>query len=361
MKKIFAMLCAFFAQICGLMNEPAHKMVFDLQRFANTPNTNVTTDEGMEPEVDKGFYKTKLLRFAEPELLYQRFGKKVDIPQNSGGDSIEFRYMNPFPVVTQDLTEGVTPDGRKAVFTKMTESLHQIGDYVTLSDKLQMTALDPVVSEVTTAMGRQAGKSVDTLVRDVVHAGTNVLYAPNYAAGVYTENVARSTMDASATISVDLLLQAAAILEGQDAPYIDGEYIAIMHPYVACDLEKNKDWQDIQRYQHPEKIYKGEIGSIGNIRVIKNTRAKIRFEAGADDLSVFDTMVLGLDAYAVTALEGAGLQHIVKPLGSSGTADPLNQRSTVGWKAFRLAKRLIEQYMVRIETTCRTMPLAPAN
>ena len=328
----------------------------NLQRFANA-NTNVTTDTGLTAEM-KSFYKTQLLQFAEPELLFQRFGKKVPIPQNNG-KTIEFRYMNPLPVVTTDLTEGVTPDGNKFSFTPLTETLRQYGYWIGYSDVVKWTTVDPVIAEVTKAEGRQAGKTIDTRVRDVVSAGTNVLYAPNYAAGAYTENVARSTMNASALMTVDLLLQAAAILQGQDAPTIDGEYICIMHPYVACDLKKSKDWQDIQRYVHPEKIYQGEIGSVGNVRVIENTRAKIWAEAGANDLSVFATMVLGADAYAVTDLEGAGLEHIVKPLGAGD--DPLNQRGTIGWKAMNLAKRLIEQYMLRIETTSATMPKAAAN
>jgi N4-gp56 family major capsid protein len=328
----------------------------NLQRFANA-NTNVTTDTGLTAEM-KSFYKTQLLQFAEPELLFQRFGKKVPIPQNNG-KTIEFRYMNPLPVVTTDLTEGVTPDGNKFSFTPLTETLRQYGYWIGYSDVVKWTTVDPVIAEVTKAEGRQAGKTIDTRVRDVVSAGTNVLYAPNYAAGAYTENVARNTMNASALMTVDLLLQAAAILQGQDAPTIDGEYICIMHPYVACDLKKSKDWQDIQRYVHPEKIYQGEIGSVGNVRVIENTRAKIWAEAGANDLSVYATMVLGADAYAVTDLEGAGLEHIVKPLGAGD--DPLNQRGTIGWKAMNLAKRLIEQYMLRIETTSATMPKAAAN
>ena len=337
----------------------ADEIKLRLQLFA--ANTNVTTDTGMATEgIDKEFYKTKLLKFAEPELVFSRFGKKINIPQGTG-NTIEFRYMDPLPVITQDLTEGVTPNGRKAVFRKITEELHQIGDWISVSDKLQLEAIDPIVSEITGAQGRQAGKSFDTLVRDVVSAGTNVLYSPNYnaATGVYTENVARATMDATAKISVDTLMNAAAILEGQDAPTIDGEYISVMHPYVACDLEKSPEWQDLQRYVHPEKIYKGEIGSVGNIRVIKNTRSKIWANAASSTLSVYATMIFGQDAYAVTELEGAGLEHIVKPLGAGD--DPLNQRASVGWKGFRLAKILIQPYLLRIESTCGTMPTAAAN
>ena len=61
-------------------------------------------------------------------------------------------------------------------------------------------------------------------------------------------------------------------------------------------------------------------------------------------------MILGANAYGVTEVEGGGLETIVKQLGSGGTSDPLNQRATVGWKATKTAERLVEQYMVRIET-----------
>ncbi|MBR6315889.1 MAG: N4-gp56 family major capsid protein [Lachnospiraceae bacterium] len=76
-------------------------------------------------------------------------------------------------------------------------------------------------------------------------------------------------------------------------------------------------------------------------------------EAGAKGRDVYATLIMGDNAYGVTKITGGGLQHIVKQLGSAGTADPLNQRATAGWKAYKTAARLVEQYLVRIET-CST-------
>ncbi len=73
-------------------------------------------------------------------------------------------------------------------------------------------------------------------------------------------------------------------------------------------------------------------------------------EAGAAGRDVYSTLILGSDAYGVTEITGGGLQHIVKQLGSAGTADPLDQRATCGWKATKVAERLFEQYMIRVET-----------
>ena len=75
--------------------------------------------------------------------------------------------------------------------------------------------------------------------------------------------------------------------------------------------------------------------------------------------SLFGTLVLGAHAYGVTELEGGGLEHIVKQLGYGD--DPLNQRASVGWKGMRAAERLVEQYMVRIESASSYSATAAAN
>lgn len=73
-------------------------------------------------------------------------------------------------------------------------------------------------------------------------------------------------------------------------------------------------------------------------------------EAGAKGRAVYSTLIVGKDAYGTTDVEGGGLEFIVKQLGSAGTADPLNQRATTGWKATKTAKILTDTFILRIET-----------
>lgn len=73
-------------------------------------------------------------------------------------------------------------------------------------------------------------------------------------------------------------------------------------------------------------------------------------DAGKNGCKVYATLVFGDNAYGTTSVEGGGLEHIVKQLGSSGANDPLNQRATVGWKANKVSMRLCEAFMIRIET-----------
>ena len=73
-------------------------------------------------------------------------------------------------------------------------------------------------------------------------------------------------------------------------------------------------------------------------------------EAGLAGRDVYSTLIIGENAYGTTEIAGGGLEHIVKQLGSAGAADPLNQRGSCGWKATKAAVRLVEPYMIRIET-----------
>lgn len=83
--------------------------------------------------------------------------------------------------------------------------------------------------------------------------------------------------------------------------------------------------------------------------------------AGADGSAVYCVIVLGQNAYGTTNIEGGGLEHIFKPLGSGGTSDALNQRWSMGWKATKVAERLVEDYIVRIECGSTFSPSALSN
>ena len=175
--------------------------------------------------------------------------------------------------------------------------------------------------------------------------GTNVIYAPAGDTAV----TSRANLTTASVLTPDLIDQAATALKAQNADAIGESYVAIVHPYVAYDLRRNPEWIDVHKYSTPENIYTGEIGKPAGVRFLETSEAKIWTGTGCPtSLAVFGTLVLAAHAYAVTEVEGGGLQHIVKQLGEG--EDPLNQRASVGWKAIKTAERLCEQYMVRIES-----------
>jgi N4-gp56 family major capsid protein len=319
------------------MKELVKLYAVNLQLFAEA-NTNVTTDSGLSVEM-KTFYDMTLIDEASPNLVHDQFGQKRPIPAN-GGKKIEFRKFASLPKATTPLTEGVTPNGKKLNAESIEAEVSQYGDYITQSDVLELTSIDNTIVEATKILGRQAGLTLDTITRNIMQSGTNVWYAPKEDG---TAVASRANLDATCKLTVDLVKKVVASLRANNAPKINGDYVAIIHPYVAYDLMADPAWVEAHKYATPDNIYEGEIGKIAGVRFVETSEAKIY------DNGVFGCLFLADGAYGVTEITGGGLQTIVKQKGSAGTADPLDQRSSVGWKAMKTAEILVDAYMIRVE------------
>lgn len=300
---------------------------------------------GLSAEM-KTYYSDYLIDMAEPELVHDQFGQKHPIPKN-GGKTIEFRKFDPLPKMTTPLTEGVTPNGQKIDMKTITAEVKQYGGYAELSDMLLLTAIDNNLVEATKLLGGQAGRTLDTITREVLAGGTNV----QYAEGQVDSRAALSGGKDGHLLTVDAVRRAVRFLKKMNTKTIKGTYVGIIHPDVSYDLMSDPKWINVKTYSDPEGIYEGEIGKIENVRFVETSEAKIFEGAGAGGADVYATLIIGENAYGTTEISGGGLQHIVKQLGSSGTADPLNQRATAGWKATKAAVRLVEPYMIRVETS----------
>lgn len=148
---------------------------FNIQLFAENLNTTATMSKEM-----KTFYEKRLIDQAEPRLVHDQFADYYPVPQN-GGKTIEFRKYDSLPKASTPLTEGVTPNGQALNVTTITSDLHQYGGWTPLTDVLQMTAIDNNVVQATRVLASQAGRTMDSITRDVLAGGTNVIYAPKLA------------------------------------------------------------------------------------------------------------------------------------------------------------------------------------
>jgi len=233
-------------------------------------NTNVTNQSGEGQEISsvemKTFYDSELIKNAEPLLVHDKFGQKRSIPKGNG-KTIEFRKLNPFPKASAPLTEGVTPDGKKLDWSKQTATVNQYGDFVTVSDVLDLTAIDNNILEATVILGDQAGRTLDTVTREVINAGTNV----QYGAG---EVSSRSEITPENVMTVAAVKKAVNTLKKGLAKKINGSYVAIIHPNVAYDLMNDEEWQSLKEY-NPQDWYEGEIGKIFGCRFIESSEAKV--------------------------------------------------------------------------------------
>lgn len=302
------------------------------------------------------FFSRDLLFRAQPRLVHTKFGQVKDIPEGNSS-VIKFKRYSNFSAATTALTEGVTPAGQKLAETIVTATALQYGDFVTLTDKLTMVTADPVRLEANAILGDQAGNTLDQLARDVLVTGTNVIYAG-------TGNAARADVAAGDVIALSNIQSAEETLKANNTmwmtSFVDAStgyntsplppcFIGICHVYTTKTIRAMTGFTKVELYANPQSRMDGEIGKIENTRFIETVNAKVFTGAGTSSIDVYATLIMGAYAYGITRIGGHALENIVKPLGSAGTADPLNQRETSGWKATFVAKILNDDFIVRIE------------
>ena len=300
--------------------------------------TNFDAANSLNGEL-KTFYDTELLENARAEMFYAQFGKKQTLPANHG-TTVEWRKWNTFARAAQ-LQEGVIPTGQKFGMSSKVGSINQYGTYATISDKLELRAYDDVILGATEEMGASAAETQEVLIRDALLVNTNVLYCDNIdkTTGEFkTTPTTPATMGAAdadgwALLTPDMVNKAATKMKKDRVPLINGRYYAVIHPSVAYDLRKSKEWIEAHKYAATEQIFNGEIGELHGVRFIQNTFAPV---LGGDTYKnkagtvTYATYFFGKDAFGIIDPEGGALEMIVKDKSQIG--GPLNQFSTIGYK-----------------------------
>ena len=292
---------------------------------------NTTSSAGLSVGMQTYCDRT-LLKNMKPRLAYTKYGQKREVPLNEG-KTTQFRRFTRFPPADEPLVEGVTPEAQEL-------------QHVALSDMLSMTHVDRVKIEALRLLGMQAAETVEKVAREALSKGTNVLYA---------NGTSRSEVGNEHVLTSVLLRKAVRTLKKNCAQpfYRNGKpfFYAIVNPDTTYDLQDDPMWEKVATYQQAEKVESGEIGRLYGVVIIEATTGITFSGAGADGADIAGTIVFGQDAYGTINLEGKGaVRTIVKPLGSGGTSDPIEQRSTVAWKVEGYtAKILQDDWMVRIE------------
>lgn len=304
--------------------------------------TNTTLTASLAPEIQM-YYDKKLIERLLPNLEYAKFAQARPIPLN-GGKQVQFRKFAALTPATTALTEGVTPAGSAITVTQVLATPAQYGDFVEISDVLDMVALDPVLDEMSEVLAEQAAQTIDRKVGDVITAGTVVQYCGG--------KTSRGTLTPTDILKIDDVRKAVRTLKRNNAKPIDGRnYIGIIEPGGAYDLQSDGKWEEAALYAGSTQLFDGEVGRVYGVRFIESSFAKVFAGAGASGADVLATMIIGKDSYGMVDVGGSGnVKMIVKQLGSGGSTDPLDQRATAGWKALFTAVILEQLALVRIES-----------
>lgn len=300
-----------------------------------------TGSAGLAPEM-KVYYDRRLLARALPMLLHAKFGQKRGIPRR-GGKTIEFRKFATLGVAKTPLTEGTPPASQALSVSNITATVDQYGGVVNFSDMVATTTIDPLLEETTDLLAEQAAESIDEIIRDVLITGTNVIYAG-------TGNTATGDVAAGDNMTVAILREAVLTLQQNRAKKIDGFYQAIISPEVAFDLQGTTEWVNAQQYAGSARIFDGSLGTLYGVKFWVTDKA-YKANDGTASATVHRSLFFGANSFGIVDLSGHNLQTVFKPLGSAGTADPLNQQGTMGWKIAFVARILDDANLVRVEST----------
>ena len=307
--------------------------------YTNT-DTNMTTSSALSAGMQT-YYNRELLRTFEPNLVHLQFGDEHRMPPHSGL-VMNMRKLIPLETNTKALSEGDPGESVMLAETEVTVQLQPYGEYARCTDKLDLTHLDMDIMRRTKLFGDAGARSIDAVVREELAKCANVIYAGGKAS--------RAELTAADKLTSRELRKAVKTLKKNHAQTFGGYFVAIIGPDTMYDLQEDEAFVKVSQYQDKENIYTGEVGRLFGVRLVETTEAKIFEGASASGADVASVIVLGQYAYGVTSLKGAKPRVIVKPAGSAGTADPLDQISTVGWKMDGFGAKLLQpEYAVRIE------------
>lgn len=316
----------------------------------------MTTTTQIPAEVS-AFYDRNLLMRVIPYFVHGKWAQMRDIPRKAGTKIIKFRRYGNLSAATTPLTEGVTPAGSQLSVTDITAEALQYGDFVTVTDVLDFTTQDAELVEAGEILGDQAGDTVDQLTRDVLAAGTNVYRPSTYtlrsqitSSDLMTETLIKKAVRLLKNNKARKVMQMVNPSNGYSTVPLNACFIGIVHPNVSYTIKGLTGFVPVEKYPNKSDVMENEIGALDEVRFVETTNAKIFTGEGDSGIDVYGTLIMGMHAYGVTKISGEGLKNIVKPLGSGGTADPLDQRATSGWKLTFVAKILNNDFMVRIET-----------
>lgn len=303
------------------------------------------------PVENTEFYSRALLERAVPLFVHARWAQIRDIPQGGGTDTVKFRQYGSLTANTTALSEGVTPAGKQLSVTDTTAQVLYYGDYVTMTDKVQIETIDPILTETAMILGEQAGDSLDQILRTVLAAGTTIQYAST-ATTVATVGAAMKltraeVKEAVRTLQGNNARPVTSMVDpstGYNTVPINRAFIGIISEDTLYDLDDAEGWIPVEKYANKSDVMEGEVGSLAGVRFVMTTNAAT--ETGTLVTTVHKTLIFGANAYAITRISGNSLRNIVKPLGSAGSADPLEQRATSGWKATFVGKILNQNWLV---------------
>lgn len=311
-------------------------------------SSSMTTTSVLPPAV-REYFDRVLLMTAFPYLIHTRFAQRRNLPEKEG-DTIVFRRYSRLPSAVVPIVDGVTPPGVPLSVDDIKARVSWYGRYVTITNQVQYTVQDRVLSEAAELIAQNMGESLDIVTRDVLASTSSVMSCEFGSNG----STPTELTDEDLAAVVQRLLGNDARMISKVVKATDQYATNPIRPsfwgFLSTDLID--DLQDLPSFtsttnypgDQSKTILDAEWGSTDNIRWLISSITSVSSATPA----VFNNIIVAQEAYGVVNLGSEAGKLIVKPLGSAGSADPLDQRSTVAWSQPFVARILNDSFMVNL-------------
>lgn len=295
----------------------------------------VSTTTGLT-QVMQTYYDKRFLDRARAELRHD-FGAQVKDHKMNMGKVVRFTRFTPLALATTALTEGTDPSAVDMTATNVDATLAEYGNYTIVSSLFSATSIDDNLAEHVDVHGQNAGETIDAIIRNVLSAGATA----QIAAGKALTAVA-----ATDTLTGLEIRKAVRTLKTNKAKrYDNGFYRGIIQPYQAMDLMGNSEWLSAYQYTTPEQIQRGVVGRIHGVEFVESTQGSTE----ASTVTIYHTFIFGQNAYGVVRLESMKEPKVYVAQGVTQN-NPLNLRSTVGWRMPFAAVVLNASWIINCKT-----------
>lgn len=309
----------------------------------------MTTTAVLPPAV-REYYDRLLLMTAYPMLVHTRFAQKRILPRKNG-DTIVFRRYSKLSTVPIPIQDGITPPGAPLSVTDIKARVDFYGNFVMVTDQVELTVEDRVLNESARLLSQNLAQTMDEVTRDVLASTSSVLLCSNGTnLGTPTE-LTKADIDAAVVTllgnDAEMISKVVTADDKFGTAPVRPAFWAYIDTDLLDDLEACSNFLSSANYPNQTTVLDGEWGSTGNVRWLYTSVGSVSSAA----TPVYNNFIIGKEAYAVVHLGAESGDFFIEPLGSGGSADPLHQRGTVGWKHPFVARILNDAFMINLMAT----------
>ena len=275
--------------------------------------------------------------------------------QTHAGSSVLFQLYNDLAVATTALTETVDPDAVAIpATTTVAVTLNEYGNSIISTRKLDLFSLADVEPALANIVAFNMNDSLDTVVRSVLGAGSQVIR--EIAGAISTAAV--TGVSATDTIKAkDIRYTVAKMRAANVVPRRGSLYASYIHPEVSHDLRAETgagSWRQPHEYVDPSGVYAGEIGTFEGVAFIESPRlpnSQAGAGSGTTQTRVYDTFIMGQQALAEAVAEEP--HTVIGPVTDKlMRLRPIGWYGVLGWSLYR------PESMWRVQTASSVRPAA---